>query len=211
MAQEPDDSISYLVALKQGSIGAPPAAAHEPAQTPFSNAARSRVSPVSQRHSGPENRRSPRYKCEGSAEMRQEGIEMRTWATFTDISLHGCYVEATANYPVGTALQIKLEAHGLKIHAKGTVRVSYAYTGMGIAFTEISGEDLSRLGELLQLISRPSGSEANSTGSVLKQSGSLPPITNAAAALKAIVQFFEERQILTREEFSRLLRKSPGV
>jgi hypothetical protein len=200
MAQEPDDSVSYLVALKQASGGAAPAAAREPvSQLASPNAAPSGVSPVSQHYGGAEKRRSPRYRCEGSAEMRQEGIDLRTWATFTDISLQGCYVEATATYPVGTLLQLKLEAHGLKIYAKGSVRLSYAYTGMGIAFTEVSEEDLSRLRELLQLISRPS---------VLKQSGLLPPVTNAQAALKAIVEYFGERQILTREEFSRLLRKS---
>ncbi len=53
-----------------------------------------------------EKRRHPRYKCEGSAELRQEGLDLRTWATFTDISMHGCYVEVTAAHPVGTLLNV---------------------------------------------------------------------------------------------------------
>jgi hypothetical protein len=42
---------------------------------------------------GAEKRPSPRYKYEGSAEVREEGCDVRTWATFTDVSLHGCEVE----------------------------------------------------------------------------------------------------------------------
>jgi hypothetical protein len=47
-----------------------------------------------------ERRQSPRYKCEGSAQFRVGGSAVRTWGTFTDISLGGCYVEMTATYPV---------------------------------------------------------------------------------------------------------------
>jgi hypothetical protein len=43
-----------------------------------------------------ERRRSPRYNCEGSAEFRVEGSDVRTWGTLTDISVHGCYIEMTA-------------------------------------------------------------------------------------------------------------------
>ena len=37
-----------------------------------------------------ERRRSPRYKCEGSAEFQEGGTDVRTWGTFTDLSLNGC-------------------------------------------------------------------------------------------------------------------------
>ena len=72
---------------------------------------------------GAEKRRSPRYKCEGSAELRKEGCDVRTWATFTDISVHGCYVEAQATYPAGTCCNMKLEANGIRVETKGNVRV----------------------------------------------------------------------------------------
>jgi hypothetical protein len=42
-------------------------------------------------YQGAEKRRSPRYKCEGSAEMRELSCDVHTWATVTDISRHGCY------------------------------------------------------------------------------------------------------------------------
>ena len=103
---------------------------------------------------GAEKRRSPRYKCEGSVELREEGCDVRTWATFTDISLHGCYVEAQATYPANTQLHMKLDANGVRVETKGSVRVSYPYLGMGIAFVEMSEENLTRLRSLLATVSR---------------------------------------------------------
>jgi hypothetical protein len=52
--------------------------------------------------------------------MREEGHDVHTWAMFTDVSLHGCYVEATATYPVGTILELKLAVNGLEVQARGT-------------------------------------------------------------------------------------------
>ena len=134
-----------------------------------------------------------------------------TWATFTDISLHGCYVEATATYPVGTHLHVKLEANGFKVQAKGARAGDLSLLGDGHRLHEVSEDDRSQLRDLLRSISRPSvilGSRASSVEAVLQRSEFLPPVTNPAAAIKAMVQFFDERQLLTREEFSRLLRKS---
>jgi hypothetical protein len=39
----------------------------------------------------------------------------------------------------------------------------------------------------------------------------LPIIVNAAAALQALADFFENRALLTKEEFVRVLRKSQGL
>jgi hypothetical protein len=68
--------------------------------------------------------------------MRADGCDVHTWAAFTDVSLHGCYVEAQATYPAGAMLPMKLEANGVRLETKGSVRVSYPYLGMGIAFEE---------------------------------------------------------------------------
>lgn len=57
---------------------------------------------------------------------------MRTWATFSDVRWHGCYVEAQATYPAGTMLPITLEASGGRLETKGNGRVSYPYLGMGV-------------------------------------------------------------------------------
>ena len=71
--------------------------------------------------------------------MRTEGCDVRTWATFTDISLYGCYIEAQATFPAGTVLNLKLEANGIRVETRGNVRVNYPYLGMGVAFVGMTG------------------------------------------------------------------------
>jgi hypothetical protein len=56
-----------------------------------------------------EKRGEPRYKCEGSAEFRTEGFEVRTWARVTDLSRSGCYVEMQATSPLNTAVTLMIE------------------------------------------------------------------------------------------------------
>jgi PilZ domain len=207
MAQENNDNITYLKALRQ-PVGAPAAAAAAPAREPAAMGANEAGEP--QPYAGPEKRRSPRFKCEGSIEMREPGHDVRTWATFKDISLHGCYVEASATYPVGTVLDLKLEANGFQVRAKGTVRVCYPFLGMGIALIEMAEADRASLKQLLGTISRP----AVVMGAPLLASGPLEPaplIADPTAALRALVEFFEKRQTLPREEFLRILRKSQEV
>lgn len=154
MAQELNDGIAYLMALKQ-TIGSESAAAPAPAREPHKVVESRSSAQESESFGGAEKRRSPRYKCEGSAEVREEGCDVRTWATFTDISLNGCYAEAQATYPAGTLLHMKMEVNGIRFEAKGKVRVSYPYLGMGIAFEEISDENVIRLKQLLGTLSQP--------------------------------------------------------
>ena len=202
MAQEDNDGVAYLRALR-----GPAATAAAPAREPATGEA---GAGEPQAFAGPERRSSPRYKCEGSVEMREQGKDVHTWAAFTDISLHGCYVEATATYPVGTVLDLKLEANGIQVRTKGTVRACYPFLGMGIALTEMAEEDRARLKDLLRTISRP----AVVMGSSLLASGPLEPvplISDSPAALRALVEFFEKSQTLSRQEFLRVLRQSQEV
>jgi hypothetical protein len=142
--------------------------------------------------------------------MREHGHDVPTRATFKDISFHGCYVEATGTYPVGTVLDLKLDANGFQVRARGTVRVCYPSLGMGIALSEMAEADRTRLKELLRTIARP----AIVMGPPSFASQPLEPIpliADPAAALQAVVEFFEKRQTLPREEFLRILRSSQRV
>lgn len=210
MAQENKESISYLLALKQ-STGSQAAAAAPARTTDASGSGEGNATPTAKFESA-EKRRSPRYKCEGSAEIREDGRDVRTWATFTDISLHGCYVEAQATYPSGTILHMRLEANGVLVESKGNVRVTYPYLGMGIAFEGISEENQARLRRLLATISHPhvlmGPGIASSMPSIGTPLNAVPAITNPQAAIQSLIEFFESRQMLMREDFLRLLRKS---
>jgi len=204
MAEETNEGIAYLMALKRTTGASAPAPAREETVSTGEQTAKSPS------FEGIEKRRSPRYQCEGSVQMREAKCDVHTWATFTDISMHGCYVEAQATYPVGTILQLKLEAKGIKVEAEGDVRVSYPYLGMGIGFTETTPENQGRLKELLASLSRPSVIMGPGIASTLPARGSLelPPITNPSALIQALIEFFQERQLLMRDDFSRIVRQS---
>ena len=218
MAEETNEGVAYLRALKQ-SVSPLAATAAAPAQETGSEehpGSGATVAEAGEGFKGAERRRSPRYKCEGSAELREDGCDVRTWATFSDISLHGCCVEAQATYPVGTALHMKLEANGVRLETKGSVRVSYPYLGMGLAFVDMSAENHARLRELLATIARPTVIMGPGMASSLPARGPLdavPQIADPRAALQALTEFFESRQMLMREDFLRILRQSqdPGT
>ena len=162
---------------------------------------------------GKERRRSIRYKCEGSAQFRVEGSEVRTWGALQDISLHGCYIEATAVSPVGTILHLLVEVNKIRVRAKGEVRVSYAFLGMGIAFIEIAEEERAHLRELLRSLSEAHAlhQDPHNTAVTREQQPAPPLITDTASALNALLKFFQERSMLSRQDFWTLIRKSqPG-
>lgn len=216
MAEGTDEGVSYLRALKQSSgLQDGTAAAPAPETSPEKHPGPEGMAANNgERFRGAEKRRSTRYKCEGSAGMREEGCDVHTWASFTDVSLHGCYVEAQATYPVGTILHLKLEANGVRVESAGTVRVSYPYLGMGIAFVEVSEETRERLKEMLGTVSRPTGIMGPGIASSLPARGPLeaaPLISDPAAALRALTEFFESRQMLMREDFLRILHKSQAT
>jgi hypothetical protein len=216
MAQDTDEGLAYLQALKQSAPATESATAsqYKPGLAERPPAGQELNFLGRPNFLGSEKRRSARYKCEGSIEIFQESSDLRTWATFTDISLHGCYVEATATFPAGTDVRIKLQIQGIQVQSKGKIRVTYPSLGMGIAFTEMSEEDRARLKDLLRTITRPSIALGAGFGSSARAHGTSDPISlpaDPAAALLALIEFFESRQLLMRDEFLRILRKSqPG-
>lgn len=143
--------------------------------------------------------------------MREDGCDVRTWATFTDVGLHGCYVEAQSTYLAGTLLHMKLDVNGIRVETKGRVRISYPYLGMGIAFEDISEDNNTRLKPLLASLSRPAvimGPGANSPHPTTGPMEGLPVVTNPEAAVRALIEFFETHQVLMRDDFVQLLNKS---
>jgi len=212
MADEIDVGAAYLASLKRSTIpqatGAAPARAPTPASPPgtlLGSTLSGKTDPA------PEQRRSPRYPCQGSVQLREIHSGTSTWATFSDISLHGCYVEAAAGYASGSVLALTIEVNGFRVEAKGEVRAAYPGLGMGISFTEVSEKDRERLRALVRSISQPSvimGARAEAVPSPEPQSIPLPAAANPALALEAITKFFEDRHVMGRDEFLRILRKS---
>jgi hypothetical protein len=208
MALENNEDVAYLMALK-GTESAASAPARETASATTGEF--SSVFSTQPEYHGGEKRRTPRYKCEGRAELCEAGCDVHTPASLTDVSLHGCYVETQAIYPVGTTLTMKLQTHGRKVEVTGVVRVNYPSQGMGIAFIETTDSNRAELKDLLASMSRPMvimGPGITSSLRARVPIESAPPISDPMAAVQALLDFFEDRQMLMREDFLRVLRQS---
>jgi hypothetical protein len=84
------------------------------------------------------------------------------------------------------------------------VRVNYPYLGMGIAFGEMPEATAARLRELLNHVSRPTVGTSHGMSSSLGSGGTLgllAQIVDPISALRALAQFFENRQTLMRNDF----------
>jgi hypothetical protein len=210
---ESSDGANYLSGLKKSS--SPQAASTAVARAPdVARSAETRTAesaPGRAKGTSAEQRKSPRYRCKGSARLQEVGGTVAIWATFADISMHGCYVEASTPLPVGAVLGLQLEVNGFRVEATGEVRVSYPSLGMGISFTRVSDEDRERLHGLVRSISPPSvivSPRVVAGAPSIPQPEALPAVTNPGTALKAMLDFFESRHIMGREEFLKILRKS---
>lgn len=206
MNDESGAGAAYLAALK-GST-ATQAAGAVPARGPMPA---SPSAPVPSAGTGPasrEKRKSPRYRCQGSVHLREINGGAATWATFTDISLHGCYVEVAANYHVGATLDLTIDVNGFRIEAAGEVRVAYPGLGMGISFTKLSDKDRAQLLALMRSISPPSVIMSASQSPSTSRPNALPEAANPAVILQSIQNFFQDRHVMGREEFLAILRKN---
>ena len=154
MADEENAGAAYLAALKQLRTSALRARASARARCAASG---SRLDPAAP--TLPARRQAPKsaIPLPGKRPHPRNRDGVAIWTTFTDISLHGCYVETTTTYSRRRYRSgLKLEANGFRVEATGEVRVIYPNLGMGISFTNMPEEDRERLRELVRSLSRPS-------------------------------------------------------
>jgi hypothetical protein len=105
MAQEIDDGIAYLRSLKR-SVSPLAAAATGPVRETGSDEHSGSARPWRTPENGSRALKSGaahaiRAKAEPNFAKNEEGCDVGTWATCSDVSLHGCYVEAGAPIPPG--------------------------------------------------------------------------------------------------------------
>jgi len=152
-----------------------------------------------------EKRRYPRFKCEGSLELKTDGASLHTWATFTDVSASGCYVEIMTTFPVGTVMHLRLGMHGFLVETNAVVRATYPFLGMGIQFTDISDDDFEQLRLMLDSLA---GAFAKRLQMPERAGLKLPPITEPERVIDALAKFFETKASLSTDEFVRLVQDS---
>jgi hypothetical protein len=94
-----------------------------------------------------------RHSCNGKIELRKDGSTHPLWGVLNDISLTGCYVETIDPFPKSTHASMIINVLGREIHARGEVRVSHAMVGMGLAFSELTLTDRTRIQEVVDELS----------------------------------------------------------
>lgn len=192
-----DEPANYLRRLKGNGVGTTPDDASGKGGKAIAAAAKPAFK---------ERRQVPRIRCSGSVEFHADGTDVRMWGTLTDISLHGCYVEMNTTFPVDTKVHLVLKSFGVRVQARGTVRATYPFLGMGIVFTEIDREQQLQLEQFLASLA---GRNALATAASTDGSGMKEALTSAdpKAFLDEIAEFFRKKPLLSREEFCEIAKR----
>ncbi len=159
-----------------------------------------------------ERRMHPRYKCGAGVEVRKQGVDGRVWGTVGDLSLGGCYVEMMTPFPAETLVELELTLGERRLKAGGVVRIAHAGCGMGVQFTEMSGESRAQLQQIVNCVAQvearpiepprpdspPAPLPARSEGST----------SYSSRVLQGVLAFFGERDTLARREFQEILQRA---
>lgn len=97
----------------------------------------------------PGRREHPRVKVRVPVEIRTETSSFPIRGATSDLSLSGCYVETIFPFPVGTQLELKLQANDTLL-ILANVATSDPQVGNGIEFTKILPEDIENLRAFLE-------------------------------------------------------------
>jgi len=93
-----------------------------------------------------ENRRkTSRHRLNCPVRIKENGLEAVLIASVSDVSLEGCYVETLQPFPLGTRLELTLNAPDGDVRVGGTVCSVHPRTGMGVSFDAINEENRARL------------------------------------------------------------------
>jgi hypothetical protein len=193
----PEDRVTYLRRLKtQGDEDSP---------APLSQTQTGQGAATQEAQSGSERRRCPRFLCTGKVELQAEGSDVRMWGSLTDISLHGCYVEMPATFPVDTRVILKMNSLGISVSTPGTIRVAYPFLGMGVCFRDTEPGQQRALEQLLRALA---GERA--ILSLPEEQPGTPDIVASADPqlfIEALADFFKKNGSLSRDQFYQIAKR----
>ena len=86
-------------------------------------------------------RGTPRYPLVVDIEMTDLQLEIQIRARTKMLSMFGCGVDTSEQFPRGTSVRIKLSHHGEEVGALARIIYSSSDLGMGVAFTKVELED----------------------------------------------------------------------
>jgi CheY-like chemotaxis protein len=99
------------------------------------------------------NRRGQtRYACRLGAEVFRAGSSVRNYCYLSDLSPGGCYLEITLVFPAGSAVEITVRTHEMKLRVSGEVKMSNPGRGMGILFKMNTQEERQGVQQLIDFV-----------------------------------------------------------
>jgi hypothetical protein len=98
-----------------------------------------------------ERRRSPRYRFVADAEIVEVVSEARLKARTSDLSIGGCFLDMLNPSPKGTEIRVTISQAGMTFVAIGRVAFVVPNMGMGVAFTNVDGNQVAVLPKWLEL------------------------------------------------------------
>jgi PilZ domain-containing protein len=140
-------------------------------------------------------RKHPRYLCTGGVELRQQEGGKPAWGNLNDVSLTGCYVEATTTMPVGTMVLFQLHARDLNINGRAIIKTSHHAVGMGLAFLHLGTEDQHNLEFLIGTLAGQQEMLPEERRTFVPADEPPPAIAAATAAFEAVAESGEESSI----------------
>jgi hypothetical protein len=100
-----------------------------------------------------DNRRGQaRYSCRLGAEVFRAGSSVRNYCHLSDLSPGGCYLEMPIVFPSGTAVEITVRTHEMKLRVSGEVKTSNPGHGVGILFKLNTKEELEGVQQLIDFV-----------------------------------------------------------
>jgi c-di-GMP-binding flagellar brake protein YcgR len=106
-----------------------------------------------------ERRHHLRFKLNLPVEVHAEGSDTPIHFTTSDISLGGCYIESMYPFPVGTRLELKLQASDTLLILAKIVTADPQF-GNGIQFVRMLPEDHDALSHYLDSVAKPEHAES---------------------------------------------------
>ncbi len=99
--------------------------------------------------SSSDRRNRSRRACRLSADVFRQGSGVPVRCVLSDISTGGCYVETTAPFPAGTAVEILVRTNEMKLRLKGGVQATHPGFGMGVSFSVQTAEEREQVQRLI--------------------------------------------------------------
>lgn len=99
---------------------------------------------------GQEQRRYPRYACDGYAEVHLPHAGLRFRGRIQNLSVSGCYIETEVNLERGTYVEIFFRVRQLRFRMAGNIAGIEWRKGVRIAFHEVSSRGAAYVEELVR-------------------------------------------------------------